>query len=215
MDQIAQPGVDEIHLHFWKMAKEHLQGIRLLIAALENYTDLQDQRVHWDARGKPSLPESAYAVSISHSRDLGLVALARTEQLGCDLQFHRPKTPAGILEKYFNPREVMVWAAQGQDDLFYRLWCLKESHYKATTELLGESLIRDFSWVKADQQAELPDPDVMVDDSFSKTSVQFSEKGYSGLHYWTGPLSSQCQLALALRAEARQWYLRCFCHTTY
>ncbi len=204
----------EIHLHFCRQSRGRPKGADMLARVLPLYDDLRDQTVRWSAQGKPFLP-TPYAVAISHSEHLGLVAIVQAKRLGCDLQFYRSATPLGLLRRYFHRQEVMQLTTTKKADsadYFYRLWCLKESRYKAAGELLGESLRADLSWVVPDSQSRLPALASMTPSTTGCSKIELSSQDCLQLRYWAQPLFPRCHIALALKTDHSCWCLRYYCH---
>jgi 4'-phosphopantetheinyl transferase len=90
-----------------------------------------------DGHGRPRLgePFSDWDVNWSHSGAGLLVALARRQRVGIDLEWLRPRPAAlQLARRFFAAREAQ-WlaslAASGREHAFLRLWCAKEAVLKA------------------------------------------------------------------------------------
>jgi len=102
----------------------------------------QSIRFELGEKGKPRLagskPDCGLVFNVSHSGDIGLVALALDTGLGIDVE--RIRTMAyrdGIAERCFAPAELAWWKAlppADQDAAFFRFWSCKEAFVKATGE---------------------------------------------------------------------------------
>jgi 4'-phosphopantetheinyl transferase len=97
----------------------------------------------YGARGKPELSEprtSRLGFNVSHSRDIALCAVARTRQVGIDVEYLRPITDAlDIAERFFSSGESAALRAiplERQRSAFFACWTRKEAYVKA----LGEGL---------------------------------------------------------------------------
>jgi len=72
--------------------------------------------------------------NVSHSGRHGLIAFAKQDALGVDLEVRRPgRDFDGIGSRVYGPQERLALSAagRGKADLFYRLWSLKEALIKA------------------------------------------------------------------------------------
>ncbi|PJK14091.1 4-phosphopantetheinyl transferase [Lysobacteraceae bacterium NML07-0707] len=90
-----------------------------------------------DARGRPRLAEPLADIDInwSHSVEKLLVVHGKNIQLGCDLEYIRPRPNAlKLARRFFHPQEA-DWLANlspsEQEAAFLHLWCAKEAILKA------------------------------------------------------------------------------------
>ena len=98
--------------------------------------------------GKPRLAngvaEKSVTFNVSHSGDLGLIAIASSNELGIDIEAHRERLEADkIARRYFSPGEVDTLFALPQEqwhDAFYDCWTRKEAYIKARGEGLSLGL---------------------------------------------------------------------------
>jgi phosphopantetheinyl transferase len=93
-------------------------------------------------QGKPYLdparnPEDIQ-FSLSHSKDIAVVAVCRKGRIGVDVEFHEVSRPfMEIAGRYFYTDEVRFLEqlnAPKRRQAFYRIWTMKESWLKATGE---------------------------------------------------------------------------------
>lgn len=92
-----------------------------------------------NAYGKPALDQDRHALklffNLSHSRGRLVVAVARGDCLGVDIEAcSRPRRIARIASRFFAPQEVQDMLAlptEKQNERFYQLWTLKEAYIKA------------------------------------------------------------------------------------
>jgi 4'-phosphopantetheinyl transferase len=88
------------------------------------------------AGGKPRLvcdEEPALEFNLSHSRNVGLLAVARHLELGVDVEEFRPVEP-GLPERYFSASEIQDLSPLKGDEWlsgFLRCWTRKEAVLKA------------------------------------------------------------------------------------
>ncbi|PJK01533.1 4-phosphopantetheinyl transferase [Lysobacteraceae bacterium NML03-0222] len=90
-----------------------------------------------DARGRPRLaaPLADIDISWSHSGEKLLVACGKNIQLGCDLEYIRPRPNAlKLARRFFHPQEA-DWlenlSPSEREMAFLHLWCAKEAILKA------------------------------------------------------------------------------------
>jgi 4'-phosphopantetheinyl transferase len=111
---------------------------------LGRYLDRSPAAVEFDytTKGKPSLRaalnERSIQFNVSHSRGLALLAFALGRNLGIDVEFIRPESPADeIAQRYFSPKELMelrTLPPSLRAEGFYLCWTRKEAYIKATGE---------------------------------------------------------------------------------
>lgn len=77
--------------------------------------------------GKPRIPGSDLHVSVSHSANLAVVALAEAGPVGIDVEAKTRRDVGRLAGNVLSPREVL----RDPDD-FYVYWCRKEAVVKAT-----------------------------------------------------------------------------------
>lgn len=87
-------------------------------------------------QGKPYLPQGDIHFSLSHSGHWALLAIAKTELIGVDIEEIKVvRDLLGIAESYYHPDEfayLQTLDEAAQRDSFYRFWTLKEAFLKAT-----------------------------------------------------------------------------------
>lgn len=126
--------------------------LRQLVAA---YQGLPNRAMKFDytARGKPLLPseldrhrDGSLAFNLSDSKDLAVLAVARGQGLGVDVEIVREMPEAlGISKSFFAPPERKVLAAVPatlRDETFFNCWTRKEAYLKATGDGLSVPLDR-------------------------------------------------------------------------
>lgn len=102
----------------------------LLKRALGEYTKKTESL---GEHGKPYIEGCPLKYSISHSGRYAFLATAETE-VGCDVQEMLPKDFGKISKRFFTEGENAL--INGENGMFYRLWCIKESYIK----MLGTGL---------------------------------------------------------------------------
>ncbi len=109
--------------------------------------------------GKPEVGRASNVkFNVSHSEDLGLIAVSRGAEVGVDVQPHDPDRPImDIAKRFFTPREYEHLCSRSSDDsvsAFYSFWSRKEALVKAVGSSLGSSLtgldVLGNGWIMAD-----------------------------------------------------------------
>lgn len=103
-------------------------------------------------RGKPRLPGGEVSFNVSHSGDIGLVALAEGEhRLGIDVQRTRERLDVvAFTERFLHPVEAT--AVAGRKAPFVRCWTRKEAVVKA----IGDGLWHPLDSFAVDVDAQEP-----------------------------------------------------------
>jgi 4'-phosphopantetheinyl transferase len=102
----------------------------------------------YGAQGKPALQadstEDDLSFNLSHSNDMALYAVARTRDIGIDVEFTGRRIHIErIAERFFSPREFDALKALPPSlrrYAFFRCWTGKEAYVKAKGEGLARSL---------------------------------------------------------------------------
>ena len=95
----------------------------LLKAALKDFADLPETT---NEHGKPYIAGCPWQYSISHSGHYAFLAVAESA-VGCDVQEMLTKDTHKIARRFFTESEnALIDSAE----MFYRLWCVKESYLK-------------------------------------------------------------------------------------
>jgi phosphopantetheinyl transferase len=111
---------------------ECLAGRALLRHALEQFTGRGglSHELRATPEGKPECVAGP-AISLSHSGEIVVCAVASGGSIGVDVETRRPRTPAKALAaQYFSPFEA-AWVEADPDRRFRMLWVLKEAYLKA------------------------------------------------------------------------------------
>jgi len=111
---------------------ECLAGRALLRHALEQFTGRSAQSHELSAapEGKP-VCAGGPAITLSHSGDILVCAVAAAGDVGVDVETRKPRTAAGTLAaQHFTPYEA-AWIEEDPDRRFQMLWVLKEAYLKA------------------------------------------------------------------------------------
>jgi 4'-phosphopantetheinyl transferase len=115
-----------------RRSAEYLAGRALLRRALALYTGKQAAsfRLETSGDGKPSCVDGP-AVSVSHSGDFIVCALADVQAVGVDVETGTPRQLGPVAERYFTPAEAR-WVAADPEPRFRMLWVLKEAYLKCS-----------------------------------------------------------------------------------
>jgi 4'-phosphopantetheinyl transferase len=107
--------------------------------------------------GKPRLDGSAIRFNVSHSHGVGMIAIARGREVGCDIERIDPSfADEKIPGRFFSPYEVAALRAlpkREQCEAFFRCWTRKEAFIKARG--MGVSLALDSFDVTLGEHAAL------------------------------------------------------------
>jgi phosphopantetheinyl transferase len=115
-----------------RRSAEYLAGRALLRHALALHTRRHPAsfRIETGSDGKPSCVDGP-AVSVSHSGDIVVCALADVPAIGVDVETGTPRQLAPVAERYFT-RDEARWVAADPAPRFRMLWVLKEAYLKAS-----------------------------------------------------------------------------------
>jgi 4'-phosphopantetheinyl transferase len=101
-------------------------------------------RFRYSAYGKPSLDDDDGAwlrFNVSHSHELGLIAVTCGREVGVDIEWIRPDVATEqIAERFFSTHEVAALRAlpaDRQTEAFFNCWTRKEAYIKARGEGLS------------------------------------------------------------------------------
>lgn len=134
---------------------------------LERYMDApaRDLRFEVAATGKPSLAGVGVRFNLSHSGDVGLVAVACQRDVGCDVErvSERPRIEQ-LAQRFFSQSERTALAALPEAErrrAFFECWTRKEAFIKARGEGLSRPLDSFDVTVNGSPRvlATRPDPD--------------------------------------------------------
>lgn len=102
----------------------------------------EDVQFEYNAYGKPYLASGAVFFNISHSHQMGLIAVHKTGKIGVDIEWKRPDFEAiKLAHRFFSEyeyRSLLELPEEQQRDGFFNCWARKESFIKAVG--LGLSL---------------------------------------------------------------------------
>lgn len=147
-DEVERAG----RFHFERDARRYVAAHAGLRSILARYTGLRPQDLSFQASqyGKPFLApgipytHAALNFNLSHSGELGLVAVTLERRVGVDIEQVRPEFADGsIAQRFFSPGEVRALRALPpgeQTAAFFRCWTRKEAFVKARGEGLSLSL---------------------------------------------------------------------------
>ena len=126
--------------------RRYLASHAALRLVLAHYLDEEPRLLKFErgTHGKTRLAGSwaaDYEINLSHSADRALIAVARSREVGIDIEVHRPDLDVYSLAQYvLSPAERHAFAAFSTADrraAFFRAWTRKESFVKATGEGLA------------------------------------------------------------------------------
>lgn len=103
---------------------------------------------NYGSAGKPALksPHDWLHFNLSHSREFGLLAVAKTGPVGVDIEEVRPLPEMdALVSRFFSPSEQARFSPlppATKPGAFFNLWTRKEAFLKATGEGIAERLNR-------------------------------------------------------------------------
>jgi 4'-phosphopantetheinyl transferase len=124
----------------FKKNQHHFLATRALTRkALAHYTGIAPHQLQIERTedGKPflaNIPHPLY-FNLTHSGNFAALAVTSQGKLGVDIETARNRSYLQIVERYFHTDEVTQLrncAEAQREQLFYRLWTLKEAFFKAT-----------------------------------------------------------------------------------
>jgi len=140
----SPPPLDDASVHVWLLAIEHAPDHRAVAAAahrllgelLASYAGLEHPPlIARTGRGKPYAPALAgIDFNLSHARDHALIAIAREQPVGVDLERVDRKPGLDLARRFFSKHEADALAALPEAEratAFLRLWTCKEAVLKA------------------------------------------------------------------------------------
>jgi 4'-phosphopantetheinyl transferase len=109
----------------------------LMRKVLAHYTGTQNDSLEFARRaeGKPYLLNSPLYFNLSHSGEFAALAVTTAGEIGIDIETIRTRNFLAIAERYFHADELKQLAARSdaeREQLFFKLWTLKEAFFKAT-----------------------------------------------------------------------------------
>ena len=87
----------------------------------------KDIKIEYEKSGKPYIFDSSYGISISHSKDMALVAI-NEDLVGADIEVVRPFNEK-LIKTYFSPEEISFIDSP---EKFFTVWTVKEAYLKLT-----------------------------------------------------------------------------------
>jgi len=153
--------------HFDKDRDRYIVSHASLRDILSRYLQSEPHDLKFAANefGKPFLPDHNIEFNLSHSGDLGLIAVTRGRKVGVDIELIREDIELeNLAARFFSPREIselMALTIEQRTRGFFNCWARKEAYIKAHG--LGLSLPLDSFDVSLDERALLratrPDAD--------------------------------------------------------
>ena len=196
------PALDDASVHLWRLAIEDAPDHRAIAASvhavlgrlLAHYGGLAEPPViARTGRGKPYAPAlTGLDFNLSHARDHALIAIARGQPLGVDLErIDRRLDAHDLARRFFSRREADALDALGEDrraTAFLRLWTCKEAVLKALGAGISFGLDRiAFDLDAAGQPAALVEADPEAGEAAGWRVVLLEPtEGFLGALAWHG-----------------------------
>jgi 4'-phosphopantetheinyl transferase len=119
--------------------------LRTLLGRYLN-TDPRSLEFTFGNRGKPALQGTPLRFNLSHSGAMAACAVARSEELGIDIEQIRPMSDLeNIARRFFHPeecRKLLALGEQNRGPAFFHCWTRKEAYIKALGDGLSAELDR-------------------------------------------------------------------------
>ncbi|MEV0799779.1 4'-phosphopantetheinyl transferase superfamily protein [Kribbella sp. NPDC050281] len=131
---------DSVHVWVAPAGAESRATAHALLLDLAG-TLVRSPSLHHADNGQPYV--DGLAVSVSHSRDLVVVAASLSGPLGVDVEDVHPREVTALAHRWFDPAELQ-WMSEQPDHLiaFLHLWTAKEAVGKALGQGLRNSGLR-------------------------------------------------------------------------
>ena len=133
--------------HFERLQRHFVAGRGFLRYVLGRYLEVgpEELRFAYNNYGKPSLAgEQSLQFNMSHSHEVGLVAVTRDAALGVDVEHIRADFASEeIAMRFFSPLEVETFSSLPKEErvaAFFRCWARKEAYIKAIGKGLSQPL---------------------------------------------------------------------------
>ena len=132
---------------FERLQKHFVAGRGFLRHVLSRYLNIRpgELRFSYNDYGKPSLAgEQSLQFNMSHSHEVGLVAVARNAAVGVDVEHMRADFASeDIATRFFSRLEVETFSDLPKEErvtAFFRCWARKEAYIKAIGKGLSQPL---------------------------------------------------------------------------
>jgi len=133
--------------HFEKHRQHFIVARGFLRSVVARYLKMQPEslRFSYGAYGKPALAsEHVLRFNLSHSHEVGLLAITLDAELGVDVEHIRADFASEeIAQRFFSRAEVQVFNALPKEEqvaAFFRCWTRKEAYIKAIGKGLSQAL---------------------------------------------------------------------------
>ncbi len=133
--------------HFERLQRHFVAGRGFLRHVLARYLDKKPEELtfSYNSYGKPSLAgEQSLQFNMSHSHEVGLVAVTRDAAVGVDVEHIRADFASDeIARRFFSRLEVETFNSLPKEDqvaAFFRCWSRKEAYIKAIGKGLSQPL---------------------------------------------------------------------------
>ncbi len=111
----------------------------LVRKVLAHYTGIPSASLEFARReqGKPYLANAPSPIyfNLSHSGNFAVLAISTAGEIGVDIETIRPRNFLAIAERYYHAdelKQLLATPEAEQEQLFFKLWTLKEAFFKAT-----------------------------------------------------------------------------------
>ncbi|WP_119343681.1 4'-phosphopantetheinyl transferase family protein [Facilibium subflavum] len=132
--------------------KEFIASQWIRYQVLSQYLSCDPEKILFETtdKGRPFIKGAIYDFNISHTKDYVVLAIAKNQRVGIDVQSMKESIDAlAIAKQYFSIDEYQWLSALPEDERyegFYHLWTLKEASLKLTGQGIANGLCQyDFA----------------------------------------------------------------------
>ncbi len=143
----------------FKRNQHHFLATRALMRkVLSRYMGLPSASLEFarSEQGKPYLTNVSHPLyfNLSHSGNFAALAVSAVGEIGVDIETIRPRNYLAIAERYYHAHELHQLLALHEaerEQLFFKLWTLKEAFFKATGGGISSGLDKaSFQFIDSD-----------------------------------------------------------------
>lgn len=103
--------------------------------------------IETDVHGKPFLPNHDVRFNLSHTKGMGIIAVAQGFEIGIDIEKIKPlQNYVDLVKRFFHMSEYQylhqISTEKERQKMFFHLWTVKEALFKATGQNLVAHLQR-------------------------------------------------------------------------
>lgn len=126
--------------------QRQLEALAKMRVILGRYLEQTPQQIEFSRGqyGKPYVAGQPVQFNLTHSKDVGMLAVVQTAEVGIDVEcWHPLRNRDHLVKRYFATLEQASWSGLDESEkeaAFFRFWTAKEAFMKATGRGLGMGL---------------------------------------------------------------------------